>query len=147
MSNKLTESDIKKAASDIIAEEIARGNKVCLSWASAELIAKMGNIEGEGEPFFAIAGDFFAWKTCKSIIQKMDVITDAVNNKQMQFEGFGKLQEAYSVKREGQIWLVPTCQLTQQEREDRADMYEKFSEALIAHARELRNYQPPIELQ
>lgn len=142
----MNHNDIEKAASQIITAKIKNGEIVKMKWAVEELILSMGEIMGDGTDFHLIAADYYAWRVIKKMVNKLDAATSAVtSHKQMDLEGFASMQEAYTVKRDGAIALVPVELMTSEEREDRASLYDRGAEALKQHAKELRAYNENVQ--
>jgi hypothetical protein len=137
----MNHKDIEKAASDLITAKISNGEIVKMNWAVQELIASMGEITGDGTDFHIIAADYYAWRIIKRTVKKLDAATSAATSgTQMDLDGFSHMQEAYTVKRDGSIALVPIELMTYEEREERAVLFDTFAEALQQHAKELREY-------
>lgn len=142
----MNHTDIEKAASEIITVKIENGEIVKMQWAVKELILSMGKIIGEGTDFYIIAGDHYARRVIKSVVNKLDAATNAAkSNQQMDLEGFACMQEAYTVKRDGEIDLVPVELMTNEERESRACLFDRFADGLKQHAKELRAYNKNIQ--
>lgn len=142
----MNHTDIEKAASQIITAKIKNGEIVKMQWAVTELISSMGEIMGDGTEFHIIAADFYAWRVIKKMVNKLDAATSAVtSHQQMNLEGFSHMQEAYTVKRGGENEMVPVELMTIQEREDRASLYDRGSNALKQHAKELRAYNENVQ--
>lgn len=142
----MNHNDIEKAASQIITAKIKNGEIVKMKWAVEELILSMGEIMGDGTDFHLIAADYYAWRVIKKMVNKLDAATSAViSHQQMDLEGFASMQEAYTVKRDGAIALVPVELMTIEEREDRASLYDRGAEALKQHAKELRAYNENVQ--
>ena len=137
----MNHKEIESIACEIVTAKIKGGEIVKMEWAVKELIQCMGEITGDGADFHIIAADYYAWRIVKSTVNKIDAATSAANqSSQMDLSGFDKIQEAYTVKRNGSISLVPVELMTPEEREERASLFEKFAKGLISHARELRRY-------
>ena len=142
----MNHNDIEKAAAQIITTKIEHGEIVKMKWAVQELISSMGEIMGDGTDFHLIAADYYAWRVIKKVVNKLDAATSAVrSHQQMDLEGFSSMQEAYTVKRDGAIALVPVELMTIQEREDRASLYDRGADALKQHAKELRAYNENVQ--
>lgn len=69
-----------------------------------------------------------------------EVDPDTVGFDLPRLPGFKHLRQIYPVKRDGQIFLVPIDQLTDEEMNAKADTYDKASESYAEHAQELRRY-------
>jgi hypothetical protein len=54
--------------------------------------------------------------------------------------GFRHLRQIYPLRRDGQIFLVPIDQMTDEEMNAKAATYDKASESYAEHAEELRRY-------
>jgi hypothetical protein len=142
----MNHNDIEKAASQIITTKIEHGEIVKMKWAVQELISSMGEIMGDGTDFHLIAADYYAWRVIKKVVNKLDAATNAAkSNQQMDLEGFASMQEAYTVKRDGAIALVPVELMTVEERENRACLFDSFADALKQHAKELRAYNENVQ--
>lgn len=69
-----------------------------------------------------------------------DVDPDTIGLDMPRLPGFKHLRQIYPLKRDGQIFLVPIDQMTDEEMNAKAATYDKASESYAEHAEELRRY-------
>jgi len=136
----MTPKDIEAAAAELITSKIKNNEIVEMSWAVRELISSMGEITGDGSDFHFICADYYAWRVVKKAIGKYDISTEGLSGNQPNLDGFEHMQAGYTMKRGKKISLIPVSLLSDEELDERADVYETLSSGLLQHAKELRDF-------
>jgi len=133
----MNKGEIEQVAHQLIADKIGAGEIVQMQWAVHEVVSSKAEIQGEGEEFYAFCARDCVYGIVKKCVERYDK-PDAPD--QLLLKGFDYMREAYTVKREGKIDLVPVDQIADDEMLERADKYERQSEGLLAHAEEIRRF-------
>ena len=133
----MNKGEIEQVAHQLIADKIGAGEIVQMQWAVHEVVSSMGEIQGEGVEFYAFCARDCVYGIVKKCVERYEK-PDAPD--QLLLEGFEHIREAYTVERGGKRELVPIDLVTDEEILARADQYEMQSKALIAHAKELRQF-------
>lgn len=136
----MNNQELERAAHDLISCKINSGEVVHMAWAIQELISGMGEIQGDGVPFYALCAREHVNRVVKKVVDKYDQESNQDDSRQMRLQGFDYLQIAYTVERERERLLVPVGLITCRELLDRADEYERQASGLRLHAQEIRDY-------
>lgn len=135
----MTTNEIERAAMQLITDKIAVDEIVNMDWTVKELISRMGAITGDGVEFYQVCAYETTYRAVKKAVASYEDATESINSKQLTFDGYDHLKKAYTVKRDTRD-LVPVTKLTDEELLERADEYEKQSQTLLLHAKEIRAY-------
>ncbi len=131
-------TEVTQEIRGIVRNKIDSGVSVRVEWLTAEIIAMKDKIEGDDADFYIACGIDFIKKTTKRVVGEFEPKPE--QSSQIIMPGFDHLQKAYTVKRDGQITLVPVTMLTDAELEARAVEYEAMAVGCIAHADEIRTF-------
>lgn len=133
MSESVT-AEIRKFISD----KIAAGETVVVEWLTQEVVSAKAAIEGDDLPFYRVCAYAHVKDIVKRCVGKYDARPET--NRQIVLPGFDHLQEAYTVRRNDEIVLVPISQLSDSELLDRAAEYDDMAKGCHKHALEIRGF-------
>lgn len=132
----MTIKDVEREAHELITGKIEAGEIVQMQWAVNELILQQGEISGDGVPFYRLCAREFVYRVVKKAVEKYD--KHEPDDEQLTLKGYVHLHAAYTVERDGTRQLVPVHLIDSEELLKRADEFDRQSEGLQQHAREIR---------
>lgn len=127
------------AARDLFELRLEAGLISESAWLVHEIVSAHDAIEGDDTDWYKCC----AYDSVRSVVRKVvqeyrGESTTAVS--QLVFDGFERLQRAYSIERDGCSLVIPIDQITYEELTAKIDALEAFAEGALVHARELRRY-------
>jgi hypothetical protein len=135
----MTAHDLEQKAQQLITAKIKDGQIVQMHWAVQELILQQGPISGDGVEFFLFCAREHVYRVVKKIVDRYEC-AESEDGRQIVLAGFEYLQAAYTVKRGGEIQLVPVHLISDDELLMRACEFKKQIIGLNAHAMEIERY-------
>ena len=131
-------TEVTREVRRVVQDKIDAGVAIQVDWLTSEILAMKDKIEGDDADFYIACGAIFIKKTVSNVIGEYEPKPET--STQIVMDGFDFLQKAYTVRRDGQIMLVPVNQLTDRELDDRAQEYEAMAKGCLKHALEIRAY-------